>query len=315
MSEPSTGVLLVDKPAGCTSHDVVRAVRRRYGQQQVGHTGTLDPAATGLLVLVLGQATRIARFLEASEKGYAGTIRFGQATTTYDAQGDVTREVAVDTVDPTRLHSALEGLTGQVEQQVPPYSAVKVGGERLHTKARRGDVIELPSRTVRVHALSATAMRGAEVDIEAVVSKGTYIRTLAVQIGEALSLPAHLSSLRRLSVGPHRVEDAVALERVAGTNDELISMGRSLRHLPEVVLEDADADDVGHGRRLRARRIEAGLKGQFAAGDAVRFVAADGRLCAVGIAGCSSAALTELDPEDTQAVRYGCVLNTTEPRR
>lgn len=291
-----TGVLLVDKPKGKTSHDAVSAVRRAFGQREVGHTGTLDPMATGLLVVMLGRATRLARFVEATEKAYVGTVSLGRSTTTFDAEGEVTEETAVIGVDPDRVRAALGSLTGEIEQEVPAFSAVKVGGERLHAKARRGEQVETPRRRVRIHALEATRIEGHEIDVSVVCSKGTYVRTLAVQIGRALGLPAHLSMLRRTKVGRFSVAEARALGVLEGSAAELLPIGEAVAHLPRVDVDVREAEDVRHGRPLSMARLQPIIQG-LPAGSPLAVAGPGGQLLAV-------AEVRETD----QKVGYACVL-------
>jgi tRNA pseudouridine55 synthase len=293
-----TGVLLVDKARGMTSHDVVARVRRIFGQREVGHTGTLDPMATGLLVLMLGRATRLARFVEATEKAYEATVTLGVATTTFDAEGEVTERAEVRAGE-GEVRDALAALTGEIEQEVPAFSAVKVGGERLYAKARRGEAVEAPSRTVVIHELRLVRFEGGAADIEVVCSKGTYVRTLAVQIGERLGLPAHLSRLRRTRVGRFSVSDAAPLDVLRGAEDELRSVASAVEHLPSLELDERAAGDVVHGRPLRARQV-ASLGGVEAGPVALLF---EGRLVAVG----EASALDGLGP-DERAMGYAVVL-------
>jgi tRNA pseudouridine55 synthase len=244
------GLLLIDKPSGMTSHDAVQKVRRIFGQREVGHAGTLDPMATGLLVMALGKATRLLRFVESNDKRYTGTVRLGAATTTYDREGEITREAPVPELLETEIERALATLEGEIAQQVPQYSAVKVQGERLYTKARRGEVFEAPIRKVHVFTLMLRRLALPDLEIEALVSKGTYIRTLAVQIGEALGVPAHLVALRRVAIGAHRVEEAKTLDGLSGDPSELVPMDRAVDHLAELSVGEEVAAGVRHGRAI-----------------------------------------------------------------
>jgi tRNA pseudouridine55 synthase len=294
-----TGLLLLDKPAGITSHDAVRAVRRAFGQREVGHAGTLDPMATGLLVVALGRATRLLRFVEAAAKRYTGTVCLGIATETYDAEGRITAEAPVGPLDRGAVAAALASLEGQIEQAVPPYSAVKVGGERLHAKARRGEAFTAPVRTVTVHALIATRVAPPWIDIEARVSKGTYVRSLAVQIGAQLGLPAHLSALRRTEIGGFSVDAARPIAAIEGRPEELLPIGAAVAHLPALEVDPTGAEDVRHGRRLGTARVQAGLSAPIAPGDAVR-IERDGALLAIGLG------------RDDGGLDYACVLGTID---
>lgn len=268
-----SGVALVDKPAGCTSHDVVQTLRRGIGQAQVGHTGTLDPAATGLMVVTLGRATRIGRFLEAEDKTYEGTVRLGTHTSTWDAEGEVLTAAEVEPPTTAAVTAVLAGLVGELEQEVPAFSAVKVDGERLHAKARRGEAVQAPKRVIHVRGLRLLGLAGLDVRIEASVSKGTYIRSLAVEIGRRLGVPAHLASLRRTRVGPHPVEAAAPPARFAEPAPPVISPSEALEHLPRVELDAGEALSVSHGRRLRRGLPYDGP---------VRLVTSKGDLIAVG---------------------------------
>lgn len=311
-----TGMLLVDKPKGVTSHDVVQRVRRIFGQREVGHTGTLDPMATGLMVLTLGKATRLGRFLEAEDKTYDGTVVLGRATTTFDAEGETTDEAplgAIGAIGEADVHAALASLVGEVEQQVPAFSAVKVDGVRLHERARRGEVVDTPSRTVTIASLSATRIALPEIDIEASVSKGTYIRTLAVQIGAALGVPAHLSRLVRTRVGMHRLGDARALDDLKGEGAELVTPTDALPHLTKVVLTAEDLEDVRHGRPLTAGQIRSLSVPIARLGEPLLLLAPDGGLAAVAETRLDAAALGRAPPRE-RAIGYACVLDSPDPQ-
>lgn len=212
------GVLLVDKPAGMTSHDVVSAVRRATGEGRVGHAGTLDPMATGLLVMLVGPATRLEPYISAAEKSYAATIAFGAATDTDDTEGQVVAELAVpsEVCDSAHAQEVLEGFLGEAMQQPPVYSAIKVGGKTAHRAARMGHEIELAPRPIRVDRARLVAIECSPPSwtVDFTVSKGTYIRALARDIGQRAGTVAHLSGLRRTTVGPLDVSDARALEDV-----------------------------------------------------------------------------------------------------
>lgn len=306
----ASGVLLVDKPGGMTSHDVVARVRRIFGQREVGHTGTLDPMATGLLVLTLGRATRLARFIEATEKVYSGTVRLGRATTTFDAEGETTTEVSVDVVaalDEARIRGALAALTGSIHQAVPAFSAVRVDGERLYARARRGETFETPVRAVDIHALELVRLALPDLELEARVSKGTYIRSLAVQIGDALGVPAHLAALRRTRVGSHRVEAAHALDALRGDPTELVAPAEALGELARIVLDAERARDVTFGRPLPVEVLGDLELGGRRAGEPLRLVDPSGELLAIGLFEHDGDVLAAA-PQGSRAVRYACVL-------
>ncbi|HEX7070373.1 MAG TPA: tRNA pseudouridine(55) synthase TruB [Rhodothermales bacterium] len=205
-------VLPVDKPSGWSSFDVVRKLRRLLRVKKIGHAGTLDPMATGLLICLVGKATRQMEHFMHLPKEYVGTMRLGQSTDTYDAEGTVVAERPWQHVDLHAVRAAAEGFVGEITQRTPMYSAVKVGGERLYRKARRGEDVERPMRQVTVYAFDVTGQNGPDVDFRVACSRGTYIRSLASDLGEVLGCGAHLVMLRRTAIGETRVEDAWTIE-------------------------------------------------------------------------------------------------------
>ena len=251
----TTGLLLVDKPAGPTSHDVVAQVRRGAREKRVGHTGTLDPLATGLLVLCLGAATRLSEYLLGEDKHYQARVRFGQATTTYDAGGEVTA-VSDQLPDRAAVEAALAAFRGALQQRPPAFSAIKRDGQRAYDLARRGETVELAARPVTIHTLEITAWAPPEADLDVACSAGTYIRSLAHDLGQALGCGAHLAGLRRTAVGPFRVEAAVPLdvlqaEMAAGTwAARCQPMDLAVRHWPAVPLSADAARRVHHGQAV-----------------------------------------------------------------
>lgn len=209
------GLLLIDKQAGGTSHDVVQEVRRLFRQKKVGHCGTLDPDATGLLLLTLGQATRLTRFLISAPKVYAGTIRFGVATDTYDASGEVTEERPIADLTRQRVEAAMAEMVGTFEQVVPSYSAKKVQGVKHYELARRGEEVPRDTKTVTIYELEATGDPDEGVlPFRLACSSGTYARTVAQDLGEAMETGAHLATLRRLQVGHFKVSEAIETEQL-----------------------------------------------------------------------------------------------------
>ncbi len=213
------GVLVVDKPAGMTSHDVVQVVRRVVGQRRVGHTGTLDPDATGVLVVCLGRAARLVQYLQAGRKTYAATMVLGRETSSQDASGEVLSDVDASHVDEHAVCVAMTRFQGDIEQVPPMVSALKVDGERLHEKARRGETVERDPRPVTIHDLVLEDFRPGrqpEVSFLVTCSAGTYVRTLAHDIGQLLGVGGSLTSLRRIANGPFTVDDAVSPRRAAG---------------------------------------------------------------------------------------------------
>lgn len=243
--------MLVDKPAGRTSHDVVQRVRRVLGTRAVGHTGTLDPFATGLLVVLVGRATRLARFVEAQPKTYLATARLGVATDTDDLTGTPLGDpVDVSALSGEIVRQALAGFVGEQRQRPPRYSAKHVDGERSYRLARRGEGVDPPETTVTVHRIDLVALAGSELVFRATVSAGTYVRALARDLGGRLGVGAHLTALRREAIGPLRVEDAIALEALA--DDAVLPARRVLGHLPALELDETARVAVSHGRAVPA---------------------------------------------------------------
>jgi tRNA pseudouridine55 synthase len=263
---PLDGLLLVDKPRGLTSHDAVDRVRRALGVRRVGHAGTLDPLATGLLVLGVGRATRLLRFLGELPKEYEGTGVLGVETDTLDAEGRVVREAPVQVAE-AALREAMAGLVGEVEQVPPAYSAVKVGGRPLHRAARAGRPVEAPPRRVSVYAFDLLRFDPPRFEFRARVSGGTYVRSLVAEVGARLSCGAHLAGLRRTAVGPFRVEGA----RPPGDPGPLLPVETAVAHLPAVGVSRDEARAARHGRPLGP----AGVAGPY------RLLGPDGELIGV----------------------------------
>ncbi|MFC0081834.1 tRNA pseudouridine(55) synthase TruB [Aciditerrimonas ferrireducens] len=262
MAEPQPGlhgVLVVDKPAGMTSHDVVARCRRVLGTRRVGHAGTLDPDATGVLLVGVGRCTRLLRFLGGLGKVYQGEVVLGVATTTLDASGEVTARFDMRDVSLTEVQAAAASLTGLIEQVPPMVSAVKVAGRRLHELARQGLEVPRPPRRVRVDRFTVAPTAEAGVfRIEVACSSGTYVRSLAADLGSSLGGGAHLRSLRRLAVGSFGVEEALALDEVGPAR--LLSAAQAARDLDRVVVDGALAERVRHGRPLD--RVVVGARGE-----------------------------------------------------
>lgn len=244
------GVVVVDKPRGMTSHDVVDAARRRLGTRKVGHAGTLDPDATGLLILGAGRATRFLAYAQAAPKAYDAVAQFGAVTSTQDASGEVLERRDVD-VTRADVERALAGLVGEIEQVPPMVSAVKVGGERLYRLARRGEEVERGARRVIVYAARVTAYDGeaARAAIEVECSAGTYVRTLVHDLGITLGCGAHLAELRRTRAGGFTLDDAISLDAVSP--EVLRPLADAVRVLPSLQVDAEEAEAVRHGRPLR----------------------------------------------------------------
>jgi tRNA pseudouridine55 synthase len=257
------GILVVDKPAGPTSFDVVGRVRRATGARKAGHTGTLDPAATGVLAVCLEEAVKLQHWITDTDKGYEALVVFGFATDTEDAEG---REV--ERGDPAGLTSgsvaaALAGFVGEIDQTPPMYSAVRVGGRRLHEAARAGEVVERPSRRVRVHSLDLLAFEPPEGGLASArvavrCGKGTYVRTLATSLGKALGVPAHLGKLRRTASGPFSIAQALPLEEIESLARDapealaarIIRPADALSSFPAVPVSAAESLALAQGKVL-----------------------------------------------------------------
>ena len=272
--------MLVDKPAGMTSHDVVQRVRRVLGTRAAGHTGTLDPFATGLLVVLLGRATRLARFVETQTKTYLATGRLGIRTDSDDLTGQVVATSdAVGRISEEQVAASLAGFLGAQPQRPPRYSAKHVGGERSYAKARRGEVVELPEVTVTVGRIELVEFQSPLVTFRAEVSAGTYLRAIARDLGERLGVGAHLTGLRREAIGSLRVEDAVPLDRLSPA--AIISARTVLGDLPTVDLDEGERVAVRHGRAVADRGAGALWAGGKRGGGEVVGLLEDGELVAV----------------------------------
>jgi tRNA pseudouridine55 synthase len=260
------GLVVVDKPAGVTSHDVVGRCRRIFGTRKVGHAGTLDPMATGVLVVGIERATKILGLLTATDKSYSATIRLGQTTSTEDAEGEVLQTVSADGVTDAQIGEAVATLRGEIAQVPSAVSAIKVGGKRAYQLAREGQVVELAARTIRIDRFDVLAVRRHEglvdVDVEVDCSSGTYIRALARDVGADLGVGGHLTALRRTRVGGFGLDQARTLDelseqpRLSYTLDEAC-----LQSFPRRDLTADETEDTRHGRRLKP----AGIEGAYAA--------------------------------------------------
>ena len=252
-----SGLVIVDKPGGMTSHDVVARVRRLAGTKKVGHAGTLDPMATGVLVVGVEKATRLLGYLVLTEKEYAATIRLGQSTSTDDAEGEITGTASAADVSAETLHQAVAGLVGEILQVPPAVSAIKVGGQRAYKLTRAGAAPELAARPVTVYEFTVTALRreGGMVDVDATVrcSSGTYIRALARDLGAALGTGGHLTRLRRTRVGEYGVQDARTLEQLADRFEVLPLAQAASAAFPRRNLSAEEARRLANGGRLAAQ--------------------------------------------------------------
>ncbi len=254
------GLLVIDKPRGMSSHTVVQHVRRLYHLRKVGHAGTLDPEATGVMVVALGSATRLLEYYLDQRKTYVADLALGKTSTTGDAEGEIT-ETFLPTADspwPTREHISQildTQFLGEITQVPPAYSALKQGGEPLYKKARRGEVFEIPERTVHIFSLALQQCAPPLLRIEVACSKGTYIRTLAEDIGTALQTGAYLTALRRTASGQFSIDQAHTLDQLEEMSSEekqnaLLPLGYGLQDVPSVVLTDEDLFEIQNGRDI-----------------------------------------------------------------
>jgi tRNA pseudouridine55 synthase len=273
-----SGILLIDKPAGITSHDVVARTRKRAGTRKVGHAGTLDPMATGLLILGINSSTRLLTYLVGLDKEYFATVRLGMGTNTDDADGEPTEVAAPDRVaalTDAAIAAALEPFTGEISQVPSSVSAIRVDGRRAYTLVREGETVELAARTVTITALELLATRREaayyELDVRVRCGSGTYIRAIARDLGAALGVGGHLTALRRSMIGPFSVADAAELESLDVAAALLTPAVVATALFPVFALASDQAVDLGHGKRLVAER-PAGPPGAVAA------IAPDGRL-------------------------------------
>ena len=252
--EPASGLVVVDKPGGVTSHDVVARVRRLAGTRKVGHAGTLDPMATGVLVLGVNRATRLLGHLMLTEKAYDATIRLGVATTTDDAEGEVVATAAADGLDEATVRAAAAEFVGDLQQVPTAVSAIKVDGKRAYQRVREGEQVELRARPVTVHELVVHDVRPAgehlDLDVSVRCSSGTYIRAIARDLGARLGVGGHLTALRRTAVGPYTLGDAHTLDELADEFRMMPIADAARAAFPAVELDERQAGDVRVGRRL-----------------------------------------------------------------
>lgn len=285
------GVLVIDKPSGPTSHDMVSLARRVLGERRIGHCGTLDPMATGVLVLAVGSATRLARYLTSDEKQYDAVVRFGIETDTYDMTGEVRRE---SDARPTReaVDEALSRFRGIIQQTPPPFSAKKVDGQRAYALARRQAVVDLAPVAVDVRALTLTALDGATAHLTMTVSAGFYVRSLVHDLGTVLGMGAALEGLRRTASGDFTLARAVSSEELATRGREsivarMVPIDALLPDRPSVHLSEAEVTSVRHGRDVKAHGVDSsrGAAAEEAEQNLVRLLGPDGGLVALGVPG------------------------------
>lgn len=278
-----SGVLVIDKPVGMTSHDVVQVIRRGTGIRRAGHTGTLDPRASGVLVVLIGPAVRLSEYVSASDKRYQATIQLGSSTDTYDSEGTITgNSTSVDGITEEQFLEILESFEGDIQQVPPPYSAVKVKGKKAYEMARKGEEVELEARDIKVYALDLLEWAPPEVVIDVYCSSGTYVRSLANDLGKELGVGAHLIGLRRTRSGRFTLRDAVPLRRLKEAFQAgdwykyLIPAADALGDWPSVELDPDQVELVRHGHRIDAESDSEGwARGISMQGDLVALLEYD----------------------------------------
>ena len=274
-----SGVLVVDKPINMTSHDVVQVIRRGTGIRRAGHTGTLDPRASGVLVILIGPAVRLSEFVSASDKRYQATIRLGSTTDTYDAEGSLTDVTSEINVTEDEFNNILDRFVGEIEQVPPPYSAVKVKGRKAYEMARKGEEVKLEPRKINVFSLEVLEWAPPEAVIDVFCSSGTYVRSLTNDLGQALGTGAYLVGLRRTKSGRFTLRDAIPLRRIKEAFDAgdwykyLIPAAEALSEWPLIELDADQVEKVRHGHRIPAEPGETGwARGVSEQGDLVALI-------------------------------------------
>ncbi len=277
------GAIVVDKPEGWTSHDVVNKVRRIAGTKKIGHLGTLDPIATGVLPLVIGKATRLAQFYTKSDKIYEGTVRFGQATDTYDRAGEPLGPPKDVVLEADEIEAALERFRGEFEQTPPPVSAKKIEGRRAYELARKSVAVELEPVAVHVYEATVLSVDGPDARLRVRCSGGTYMRSIAHELGHALGCGAHLHELRRLASGEFDIEHARTLEQLESLAadeqllDAIVPAAKMLPAFPSVYVDDVTATQIRNGRNFSASPFRSQPASRY-----VKAVARQGELVAIG---------------------------------
>lgn len=260
-----SGVLVVDKPVGLTSHDVVQIVRKGTNIRRAGHTGTLDPRASGVLVILIGPAVRLSEYVSASDKRYQAVVRLGATTDTYDADGRILSTSPVDKITESQFEEQLSTFVGEIEQVPPPYSAVKVKGKKAYEMAREGEDVDLAPRRIKVYSLELLEWAPPEAVIDVYCSSGTYVRSLAHDLGEKLGCGAHLIGLRRTKSGRFTLRDAVPLRRLRESFEDgnwyqfLIPAAEALSDWPAIELSQDQVEAIRHGHRIAAESGSTGM--------------------------------------------------------
>jgi tRNA pseudouridine55 synthase len=257
-----SGVLVVDKPVGLTSHDVVQIIRKGTNIRRAGHTGTLDPRASGVLVVLLGPSVRLSEYVSASDKRYQAVVRLGQSTDTYDAEGRITGGSSPVDISEEQFENELKSFIGEIEQVPPPYSAIKVKGRKAYDMAREGEEFDLAPRTIHVYNLDLLEWAPPEAVIDVYCSSGTYVRSLAHDLGEKLGCGAHLVGLRRTKSGRFTLRDAVPLRKLREAFDSgtwyqyLIPAAEALSDWPALELTSEQVESIRHGIRIQSPALQ-----------------------------------------------------------
>ena len=260
-----SGVLVVDKPVGLTSHDVVQVVRKGTNIRRAGHTGTLDPRASGVLVILIGPAVRLSEYVSASDKRYQAVVRLGASTDTYDADGRILSTSPVDKITEAQFEKALQSFVGEIEQVPPPYSAIKIKGRKAYEMAREGEEVDLAPRKIKVYSLELLEWAPPEAVIDVYCSSGTYVRSLAHDMGEKLGCGAHLIGLRRTKSGRFTLRDATPLRRLRESFEDgtwyqfLIPAAEALSDWSSIELTQDQVEAIRHGHRIQAGKHSLGM--------------------------------------------------------
>jgi len=258
-----SGILILDKPLHISSNRAVQVIKRLYGAKKVGHTGSLDPLASGVLPICLGHATKISQYLLASDKTYQFTMKLGQVTSTGDVEGEVVCEKPVPNIEKATLDQVIKGFVGDIQQVPPMYSALKHEGQRLYKIARAGGVVERPAREVTIKTLTLLSQTAESLSFEVCCTKGTYVRTLAEDIGEALGTGAHVTFLRRIKTGPFELSQSITIEQLESIEGGITSfdlllydLGWALLNYPVVVCTDEEKKNLCFGRPIHKEGLQ-----------------------------------------------------------
>lgn len=244
------GVLLINKPAGYTSHDIVNIVRKQLHTKKVGHCGTLDPEATGVLVVCINKATKIIQFLTSHEKTYRATLTLGTATDTFDATGQIIQQKEVGEISFDQVNDVLTGFLGHSKQIPPIYSAIKKNGKKLYEYAREGQQVEIEPRDIEIYMIKLISFDGINITFDVHCSKGTYIRSLCVDIAKKLGLPGHMSHLIRIQSGQFELTQCISLEQLQNDDYQLLDIDQALSSFPKLTIQDENV--VFHGKKIKS---------------------------------------------------------------